>query len=69
MVEERKVTSKSKHFDRNLFFISEELMKGNINVKHVPGETLDADILTKNLPIAKTQEIAKALRLFIGEEF
>ena len=57
------VSARTKHFERNLFYVREEVEKGNMAVEYINGKVIQADVLTKNLPIERLKEIVKSLRL------
>src|SRR5207253_843461 len=51
--------SRSKHFDRRLNFVRDEVARGNIELVYKPGNELKADVLTKNISGKKLREVMK----------
>ena len=50
-------TRKDRHLDIKELWLQSEVRDGHIEVKHVPGETNPADLLTKQLPQKKLNQM------------
>lgn len=54
---------RSKHIDVRYHFVREKYLEGEMLVKHVPGESQLADIMTKPLPAVRFQELSVMIGL------
>ncbi|UYV74917.1 hypothetical protein LAZ67_12001798 [Cordylochernes scorpioides] len=61
-IQSDKITSRTKHINRNYYFVNEEIQNG-INLAYTKSVDMEADLLTKSLPKDKLRKCADSLGL------
>lgn len=64
LIENEKLSNRSKHIDTKKFFVKDHVDNGNINCKYCPTEEMIGDLMTKPLAAARIQKLANGCGLF-----
>ncbi|KRX30458.1 Copia protein [Trichinella murrelli] len=54
---------RSKHIDVRFHFVREKYIEGKIDIQHIDSENQKADILTKDLPKTRFQNLRQQLEI------
>lgn len=64
LIENEKLSNRSKHIDTKKFFVKDHVDNGNIHCKYCPTEEMLGDLMTKPLAAARIQKLANGCGLF-----
>ncbi|UYV63539.1 hypothetical protein LAZ67_2004579 [Cordylochernes scorpioides] len=59
----KKITSRTKHINRKLYFVKDAVEEGTIDLEFVRSDEMEADLLTKSLPKEKLKNCINSLGL------
>ncbi|UYV76806.1 hypothetical protein LAZ67_14002076, partial [Cordylochernes scorpioides] len=62
-IKSEKITSRTKHINRKLYFVKDAVEEGTIDLEFVRSDEMEADLLTKSLPKEKLKNCINSLGL------